>query len=388
MIAVIIVLFILDRFLGIYWYWFDPEHSVIPFFIAAFFFVLIEIASLYRTERKYCSEVLANKPMTTQYPSSKPGRTSSLGGIAIFLGLVFLLYLLTFLFPDHLPWDFIIAYIFVLTLFLIGLGYVAARGIMNKHKEKYLTAFKQRDKLFFALFPIPWILFGAIFFGLGSVLGFFEEVLGSPYQGVFVLGASSMYGFLSIAGLVAIASRKWWPGYTLSQLSASLTFLVAVMLPFSIDLAVSSLGPIIASIVLSFLIIQGALDESGDMLREARRTMKESPRWAKWYSRGDPRHEEYYATYYKRLAASQFLSAYRSVSVNLTLILGSIFGITLIVGPFFVALGTGVGGELLEQVLMLDYLSEMLGVVFGIIVSTIAIAFRKRKKEQYQIPHR
>jgi hypothetical protein len=346
-----------------------------PFFIALFLLVLIEIAGLYWSDRKGLHGT--SKPGASAgtrsggyWPLTGLKGKKSIVVIALFGSLVFYSYAISLSFLEQYM-NFCVLYVFPLFFLLFVAGFLAARESMKKSKNRYIGTVKRRRYLVFALFPIPWILFSFLYFGVPG-LGLLAHFDGSLALSNLFLATLFLYGFLCVAGLFAVQEKKWWAGYTVCQVSASLTFFFVAILPFLVDAMVSLLGAIISLVVLGVLFVQGVLDECGDDLREYHKLSGRKPQATGTQSLGD-------ATRGTQ-KDSDVRSAYPNLILRLTLMVVTFFALILTLAPPFVALGMEKGIEMVEIMLELDFLFETLGIGIAIMISTFAIWFRKLEK--------
>ncbi len=352
-------------------------------FLGVFLFIIIELAHLYRNEKKYRLFPEKNPLLKMKYyPSTKSNCYKKLRlAVILCVSLLFVDWLLFVLSMSLIGSYYPVLYAFTIRsfsllsfAFMFIAAFITVRGTIKSFKERYLVKFQRQRYWFFILFPIPWLIPIIVIFVFGTRIFDVTRLLG----GVTVLWVRVcllLYGYLAILGFIALLNRKWRASYTAIQIAASLTFLFVVIIPAFIGFGFDQLGPIVSVIALAFFFIRGTLDETGDDLRKYYAAWDKKLQQFNINSEEDICNQTYdKAAFDKMPLNTEVPKAYRNLIFNLVLFLLSFFGFAYLALPM---LSTCEAIVFIEATLMLISASEFLGLALGLFIFTTVIGFRK-----------
>ncbi|MCK5157535.1 MAG: hypothetical protein KAR08_00130 [Candidatus Heimdallarchaeota archaeon] len=351
-------------------------------FLGVFLFIIIELARLYRNEKKYRLFPEKNPLLKMKYyPSTKSNCYKKLRlAVILCVSLLFVDYLLLLSIP-LIGISFPVLYVFTalsfgLLLFAIMFitAFITVRGIIKLFKEKYIVKFQRQRYWFFILFPIPWLIPIIVIFVFGTRIFVVTHLLGGV-TGLWVSLCLLLYGYIAILGFISLLNRKWRASYTAIQIAASLTFLFVVIIPAFIGFVFDQLGPIVSVIALAFFFIRGTLDETGDDLRKYYAAWDKKLQQFNINSEEDICNQTYdKAAFDKMPLNTEVPKAYRNLIFNLVLFLLSFFGFAYLALPMlYISKAT----DFIEGMLMLISATEFLGLALGLFIFTTVIGFRK-----------
>lgn len=350
-----------------------------PIFMGLFLFILIQLARLYWNDSKYRLFPEKNPCLKMKYwPSTKSSGYNSLV-LPVIILLSFILYILSLLAElilyGKLIWIFGNTGLF--SLFITA--FIAAKGSMKSFEERYKEKFQRQRYLYFILLPIPWIILFFLSF-VGFDLTDYTDILGRNIL-LWVSIGYVLYGFLGVLGLIVLIKRSWWAGYTASQVSASLTFLFVIIIPFLMGVIIGLFGHIVSLIAMGYFFIQGTLDKHGDNLRGYYSAWDKKLQQFNINSEEDIHNQAYDKAFDKTPLDTDVQNAYHDLIIGLALLLVSFFGILIAILPNFPILGTESGMKSIESFLSLASAYEALGLTLALFIFTIVIGFSKPKKQ-------
>jgi hypothetical protein len=389
---------------------------VLPFFAILLIFILIELIRFYQNARKYTLYPEKNRLLKMKYwhyPDLKDEKrrfSFKIVGSLIFVSALTLV-VVTAIFDVQetrfvliiLYSAFIYSFGFIAYFLIFVTSFISARGSMQGLNTKYSDKLQQKGYWFFLFLPLPWVLLIGILFFAGEIF-----VAYAIFGGFLILWwwvAIGLYGFLSLSGILTILKKSWRVGYTTSQIAASLTFLMVVVIPGIIGIAQDELGtlisllglvqfdksgggsyfflgPITSLIAVGFLYIKGALDKWGDNLREYYVAWDKKLKNFNITSEADIKNQTYDKAFDKTPLTTDVPNAYPNLIFGLIILLLTLFGIIFETGAMFAVLGPTAGVAEIEGFLFLNSFFSFWGIILGLFVYTIIIAFRKQQQEQ------
>lgn len=384
---------------------------VLPFFLVLFLYILFLLIRFYLNARKYPLFPERNhliKMKFWHYPDIKDKRRLSLKTTGILIFLVLLIYVaVTAIFEvEEMRYALIILYSIVLSfslyltyVLLFITSFISARGSMQIFNAKYSDKVQQKGYWFFIFLPVPWIVFITVWYFAGEILTAYSIFGG--FLNLWFLVTEFLYGFLCLTGILTILKKNWRPGYTTSQISASLTFLTVIVIPGIIDIVKDQLGsiisligfvqletsggssspflgPILSLIALGFFYIKGALDGWGDKLREYYAAWDNKLIKFNIKSEEDIKNQTYDKAFDKTPLNTDVPNAYPNSIFGLIILLLTFSGIIFGTGVMFSVLGTSIGVEHIEGFLFLNAFFTFWGIILGLFIYTIIILFRKQ----------
>ncbi|MFX0062989.1 MAG: zinc ribbon domain-containing protein [Candidatus Hermodarchaeota archaeon] len=374
---------------------------VFPFMLILFVIILIEFVRFYQNDRKYNLFPERNPLLQMKYwPSTKD--TNRRRMLILSVGLLFLILVALFavveifLIAEIYVWAeliFVIGSTVLLPLMLVLLfitAFITAYGAMKSFGAKYSEKLAQQRYWFLIFLPLPWIIFIILFFSATEVSILSENFFSGEVLTNWYLWGLFTYLFLGVVGLITFLNQKWWVRYTASQLAASLTFLLIILIPGFIGLAIDLLGllvggylgPLISLILIVFFYFQGTLDGYGDELNEYYAAWDKKLEQFNIKSEEDIINQKYDKTFEQTPLPTSVPNAYRNLIGGLLLLLLTFFGVIFVIGSQFSILGTAEGAYFLELYLPVTSFLEVAGMAIGIFVSTIILVFRGERKEK------
>lgn len=374
---------------------------VFPFMLILFAIILIEFVRFYQNDRKYNLFPERNPLLQMKYwPSTKDTNRRRI--LILGVGLLFLVLVALFAVVEI----FLIAEIYELAALIFSIisivylpfmlvllfitAFITAYGAMKSFGAKYSENLSRQRYWFLIFLPLPWIIFIILFFSATEVSILSENFFSGEVLTNWYLWGLFTYLFLGVVGLISFLNQKWWVRYTTSQLAASLTFLLVILIPGFIGLAIDLLGflvggyigPFISFIAIVFFYFQGTLDGYGDELREYYTAWDKKLEQFNIRSEEDVINQKYDKTFERTPLPTSVPNAYRNLLVGLLLLLLTFFGVILVIGSQFSIAGTVEGTDFLDTYLSLTSFLEVAGMAIGIFVSTIILVFRGERKEK------
>jgi len=388
---------------------------VLPFFLVLFIFIFIKLVRFYRNTKKHALFPERNPLLKMKYYSSpdlkdeKKSNLPKIVGILIFLSLLvfvvvteifsmreMLLVLASLYFAvSNLLW--IVYGLFFITAFM------SAKGTMRLFNAKYSEKIRNKSYWYFLFLPLPWVLFFILLLIPGEVNLVYRTFGGLVVYWFF--SAVVLYGFLCLTSIFSVLKKNWRVGYTVSQVAASLTFFTVIVIPGIVGYAQDSLsmilpliglvqldtsngaspyylGPIVSLIAMGFLYIQGTLDEFGDKLRKYYAAWDKKLEKFNIKSKEDFQNKTYDKGFDGTPLSTEVPNAYPNLMFGLILLLFTYFGIIFFIGGMFSVLGISIGTEQINSFLFLSSFFGFGGIILGLFVYTIIIAFRTKPQEQ------
>ncbi|MFX0091214.1 MAG: zinc ribbon domain-containing protein [Candidatus Hodarchaeota archaeon] len=379
-----------------------PPHIVfyaLLFFLALFLFIIIELARFYWYDRKYNLFPERNPFLEMKYWPSKMNEKRKRFRLTLLIGslvFVFLLLLVAIVEIFSLTFEFVLTLaivrlviVFLFYFTLLTTAFVTANGTMRIFKAKYSESLKRKRFLVYILFPLPWIFLYIAFFEIPQLIVPFlpepetlttlEAILNVPVEILFeFLMGFFMYVFLCLLGLIALLKQKWRVDYTISQVSASIVFLIIIVIPGIIGFVISLLGTLISLLAMAFFYIQGALDEYGDELRQ-------------YYSAWDKKLEMFRITseegmlnrpeaFDKTPLPTNVPNAYRNLIFGIGLLFLTYFSIIFLIGIELAVMGLDWGSIYMRTLLIVNSFLEIVGISLGIFVTSLIFVFYRQQK--------
>ena len=358
-------------------------------FLGLFLYLMIDLIIFYRNSKKYKLFPEKNKYLQMKYWSSietksqkklRKKRVILLLGIiviTIFIGVV-PLYLarvnLLLIFSMILFGTLV--FLYYSSLLIIGiLAFMATKGMMESFENRYSEKFHRKWYWSVLLLPIPWLISIFIIYNY-YYIRLFDDIVFSRTMGVLAF----IYLALGIIGFLALFKRNWRSGFTVSHISATLTILSVIIIPFFIGIVIDIMGTIVSFIALVFFFVLGTLNENGNELNEYFEAWDNKLKNFNIKSEQDIQSQNYDKSFESTPLTTDVPNAVCDLAIGLIVLTYTLFVfLHLVMKSLLLSGETGI--LMISIILYFISIVESFAIISAIIIFTIIIILRQAKKD-------